>query len=206
MHSAQRRLEVPAPSTPAFMFWRGDSIVPLKTHLLALLIIQGVCAILIFNKYTNFWQFAYLILLSMWKYTYFQPKWLKRQKLGNIWRNCLQLMKFLDILRIFCSFSYLKSYVLFKTEQKLTEGRMKISLWLKFFGQFFKFIDVSRIFCSFSYLKSYVLFKTEQKLTEVRMKMSLWLKFFGAIFKRFFCLTSSTNETYAKIYLFSIQK
>ena len=98
---------------------------------------QGVCAILIFNKYTNFWQFAYLILLSMWKYTYFQPKWLKRQKLGNIWRNCLQLMKFLDISRIFCSFSYLKSYVLFKTEQKLTEGRMKISLWLKFFGQFF---------------------------------------------------------------------
>ena len=98
---------------------------------------QGVCAILIFNKYTYFWQFAYLILLSMWKYTYFQPKWLKRQKLGNIWRNCLQLMKFLDISRIFCSFSYFKSYVLFKTEQKLTEGRMKISLWLEFFGQFF---------------------------------------------------------------------
>ena len=81
-------------------------------------LVQGVCAILIFNKYTYFWQFAYLILLSMWKYTYFQPKWLKRQKLGNIWRNCLQLMKFLDISRIFCSFSYLKSYVLFKTEQK----------------------------------------------------------------------------------------
>ena len=89
--------------------------------------IQGVCAILIFNKYTYFWHL----------YTHFQPKWMKRQKLGNIWRNCLQLMKFLDILRIFCSFSYLKSYVLFKTEQKLPEGRMKISLWLKFFGQFF---------------------------------------------------------------------
>ena len=26
---------------------------------------QGVCAILIFNKYTYFWQFAYLSLLSM---------------------------------------------------------------------------------------------------------------------------------------------
>ena len=26
---------------------------------------QGVCAILIFNKYTYFWQFAYLYLLSM---------------------------------------------------------------------------------------------------------------------------------------------
>ena len=46
--------------------------------------LQGVCAILIFNKYTYFWQFAYLNLLSMWKYTYFQPKWMKRQKLGNI--------------------------------------------------------------------------------------------------------------------------
>ena len=46
--------------------------------------VQGVCAILIFNKYTYFWQFAYLNLLSMWKYTYFQPKWMKRQKLGNI--------------------------------------------------------------------------------------------------------------------------
>ena len=45
--------------------------------------LQGVCGILFFNKYTYFWQFAYLFLLSMWKYTYFQPKWLKRQKLGN---------------------------------------------------------------------------------------------------------------------------
>ena len=26
---------------------------------------QGVCAILIFNKYTYFWQFVYLYLLSM---------------------------------------------------------------------------------------------------------------------------------------------
>ena len=50
---------------------------------------QGFCAILFFDKYTYFGSFWYLSLLSMWKYTYFQPKWLKRQKLGNIWRNCL---------------------------------------------------------------------------------------------------------------------
>ena len=37
-------------------------------------------------------------------------------------------MKFLDISRIFWSFSYLKSYVLFKTEQKLTKVRMEMSL------------------------------------------------------------------------------
>ena len=98
---------------------------------------QGVCGILFFNKYTYFWQFAYLFLLSMWKYTYFQPKWLKRQKLGNFERNCLQFLKFIDVSRIFCSFSYLKSYVLFKTEQKLTKMRMEMSLWLQFLGAIF---------------------------------------------------------------------
>ena len=56
---------------------------------------QGVCAILIFNKYTYFWQFAYLSLLSMWKYTYFQPKWMKRQKLGNIVEIVCNLWSFL---------------------------------------------------------------------------------------------------------------
>ena len=100
--------------------------------------VQGVCVILIFDKYTYFGSFWYLSLLSMWKYTYFQPKWLKRQKLGNIWRNCLQFMKFLDISRIFWSFSYLKSYVLFKTEQKLTKVRMEMSLWLQFLGAIFR--------------------------------------------------------------------
>ena len=99
--------------------------------------VQGVCAILIFNKYTYFWQFAYLSLLSMWKYTYFKPKWMKRQKLDKIWRNCLQFMKYLDISMIFCSFSYMKSYVLLKTEQKFIEVRMEMSLWLKFFGAIF---------------------------------------------------------------------
>ena len=53
---------------------------------------------------------------------------MKRQKLGNIWRNCLQFMKFLDISMIFCSFSYMKSYVLLKTEQKFIEVRMEMSL------------------------------------------------------------------------------
>ena len=122
--------------------WRGEGY-PIYTYNMHLLcdwsecILQGVCAILIFNKYTYFWQFAYLSLLSMWKYTYFQPKWMKRQKLGKIWRNCLQFMKYLDISMIFCSFSYMKSYVLLKTEQKLIEVRMEMSLWLKFFGAIF---------------------------------------------------------------------
>ena len=53
---------------------------------------------------------------------------MKRQKLGNIWRNCLQFMKFLEMSRIFCPFSYLKSFVLVKTEQQLTEVRMEMSL------------------------------------------------------------------------------
>ena len=37
-------------------------------------------------------------------------------------------MKYLDISMIFCSFSYMKSYVLLKTEQKLIEVRMEMSL------------------------------------------------------------------------------
>ena len=53
---------------------------------------------------------------------------MKRQKLDKIWRNCLQFMKYLDISMTFCLFSYMKSYVLLKTEQKLIEVRMEMSL------------------------------------------------------------------------------
>ena len=61
-------------------------------QLLQQLHLQGFCAILFFNKYTYFGQFWYLSLLSIWKHTYFLPKWLKRQKFGNIWRNCWHLI------------------------------------------------------------------------------------------------------------------
>ena len=67
-------------------------------------LIQGFCAILFFDKYTYFGSFWYLSLLSMWKYTYFQPKWLKRQKLGNIWRNCCNLWSFLIFQGFFAHF------------------------------------------------------------------------------------------------------
>ena len=53
---------------------------------------------------------------------------IEKAKIREYLEKLLQFMKFLDISRIFCTFSYLKSFVLFKTEQKLTEVRMEMSL------------------------------------------------------------------------------
>ena len=57
----------------------------------------------------------------------FSAKMIEKAKIREYLEKLLQFMKFLDISRI-CTFSYLKSFVLFKTEQKLTEVRMEMSL------------------------------------------------------------------------------
>ena len=58
----------------------------------------------------------------------FSAKMIEKAKIREYLEKLLQFMKFLDISRIFCTFSYLKSFVLFKTEQKLSEVRMEMSL------------------------------------------------------------------------------
>ena len=69
-----------------------------------------------------------LILIKYVKIYLFSAKMIEKAKIREYLEKLLQFMKFLDISRIFCTFSYLKSFVLFKTEQKLTEVRMEMSL------------------------------------------------------------------------------
>ena len=69
-----------------------------------------------------------LILIKYVKIYLFSAKMIEKAKIREYLEKLLQFMKFLDISRIFCSFSYLKSFVLFKTEQQLTEVRMEMSL------------------------------------------------------------------------------
>ena len=68
------------------------------------------------------------MLIKYVKIYLFSAKMIEKAKIREYLEKLLQFMKFLDISRIFCTFSYLKSFVLFKTEQKLTEVRMEMSL------------------------------------------------------------------------------